>query len=97
MDQCYLHVKTVVLGVGPKGPIGSPVSFPKRSNPAWRLVPPLELIQKVSTKRLSLSRIKPTSNQRRDPGEAEGARKGSVTAGLPGQIGLSRYAEGSAA
>jgi len=25
-------------GQGPKGPVGSPVSFPKRSNPAWRLV-----------------------------------------------------------
>jgi len=27
-------------GWDPKVPVGSPVSFPKRSNPAWRLVPP---------------------------------------------------------
>ena len=57
MDQCYLHVKTVTfLVVGPKGPVGSPVSFPKRLNQTWRLNPPLplvELIPKVSTKRQS--------------------------------------------
>ena len=48
---------SVLRGWDPKVPVGSPVSFPKRSNPAWRLVAPsspvlprVELIQKVSTK-----------------------------------------------
>ena len=55
---------SVLRGWDPKVPVGSPVSFPKRSNPAWRLVAPsspcrintkskhqalVELIQKVST------------------------------------------------
>jgi len=61
MDQCYLHVKTVFLGGGTQGPVSSPVSFPKRSNQAWRLVAPalprVELIQKVSTK------LRPSPNE----------------------------------
>ena len=31
---------SVLRGWDPKVPVGSPVSFPKRSNPAWRLVAP---------------------------------------------------------
>jgi len=37
MDQWYLHANTVFAGGGTQR---SPVSFPKRSNPAWRLVTP---------------------------------------------------------
>ena len=39
--QRDLSVEVSVLrGWDPKVPVGSPVSFPKRSNPAWRLVAP---------------------------------------------------------
>ena len=41
---------SVLRGWDPKVPVGSPVSFPKRSNPAWRLVAPSSPCR-INTKR----------------------------------------------
>jgi len=51
---------SVLRGWDPKVPVGSPVSLPKRSNPAWRLVAPS-----------SPCRINTKSKHQRHPDDAE--------------------------
>ena len=68
---------SVLRGWDPKVPVGSPVSFPKRSNPAWRLVAPSSPCR-INTKSKHQGtpsprprfpqrgyRIKPTFNQKK--------------------------------
>jgi len=55
IDQCYLHVKTVVLGGGTQRSCWCPSPFPSaliQRGDSCHPLPRVELIQKVSTKKL---------------------------------------------
>ena len=58
MDQCYLHAKTVFLGGGTqRSLLVRPSPFPSaliQRGDSWPPLPRVELIQKVSTKQLSI-------------------------------------------
>ena len=68
---------SVLRGWDPKVPVGSPVSFPKRSNPAWRLVAPSSQCRiNTKSKHHPVPDPHPPPAQQVDPGRLGGPFRG---------------------